>query len=79
MKYPDAITGIAVDREVGPIAGNNDPNAHISVDTYLVLTREKVEATLGGRPWTMLRVDRADRFNAGDGQYALYLLVERVP
>jgi hypothetical protein len=79
MKYPDAISGIAVDREVGPIAGNNDPNAHISVDTYVVLTREKIEATLGGRPWAMLRVDRADRFDGGDGQYALYLLVERLP
>jgi hypothetical protein len=49
------------------------------VDTYLVLTREKIEATLGGRPWAMLRVDRADRFDGGDGQYALYLLVERLP
>lgn len=79
MKYPDAIAGIAVDREVGPIAGDNDPNAHISMDTYVVLTREKIEATLGGRPWAMLRVDRVDRFNGGDGRYALYLLVERVP
>jgi hypothetical protein len=79
MTFPDAIAGIAVDREVGPIAGTNNPKAHISTDTYVVLTREKIEATLGGRPWTTLRVDRADRFIGGDGQYGLYLLVERVP
>jgi hypothetical protein len=38
-----------VDREVGPIAGSNDPNA------------------------------RTDRFKGGEGHYALYLLVERLP
>jgi hypothetical protein len=45
----------------------------------VVLTREKIESTLSGRPWATLRVDRVDRFNGGDGQYALYLLVERLP
>ena len=79
MKYPDPIAGIAVDREVGPIPGVNDPNAHISVDTYLVLTREKIEATLGARSWAMVRVDRIDRFVGGDGVYVLYLLIERLP
>ena len=79
MNFADAIAGIAVDRQVGPIAGTNDPKAHISTDAYVVLTREKIEATLGGRPWTTLRVDRVDRFIGGDGRYALYLLVERLP
>jgi hypothetical protein len=34
---------------------------------------------LGGQSWTVVRADRVDRFRGGNGHYALYLLIERVP
>jgi hypothetical protein len=66
-------------RPVGLLAGVNDPNAYISADAYVVLTREKIESVLGGQSWTVVRADRVDRFRGGNGHYALYLLIERVP
>ncbi len=66
-------------RPVGLLAGINDPNAYISADAYVVLTREKIESALGGQPWKVVRADRIDQFRGGNGHYALYLLVERVP
>ncbi len=66
-------------RPVGLLAGVNDPNAYISADAYVVLTREKIEAALGGQPWKVVRADRVDQFRGGNGHYAVYLLIERVP
>ena len=66
-------------RPVGLLAGINDPNAYISADAYVVLTREKIESALGGQPWKVVRADRVDQFRGGNGHYALYLLIERVP
>jgi hypothetical protein len=66
-------------RPVGLLAGINDPNAYISADAYVVLTREKIESALGGQPWKVVRADRVDQFRGGNGHYALYLLIERLP
>jgi hypothetical protein len=75
----DRAIGYGDPRPVGLLAGTNDPNAYISADAYVVLTREKIESALGGQSWKVVRVDRVDQFRGGNGHYALYLLIERVP
>ena len=75
----DRTIGYGDPRPVGLLAGINDPNAYISADAYVVLTREKIESALGGQPWKVIRADRVDEFRGGNGHYTIYLLIERVP
>ena len=75
----DHAIGYGDPRPVGLLAGVNDPNAYISADAYVVLTREKIESALGGQSWKVIKVDREDHFRGGNGHYEIYLLIERVP
>jgi hypothetical protein len=43
-----------------------------------VLTREKIENALGSNSYTALKVDRIDRFDGGNGNYSLWILIQRL-
>jgi hypothetical protein len=65
------------DRVIG-LVKPKDPAKAIPTDYYVVLTREKIENALGSNSYTALKVDRIDRFDGGNGNYSLWILIQRL-
>jgi hypothetical protein len=65
-----------MDRPIGMLGDPVDPAALI--DYAIILTREKVEEQLAGKPWTILSLHLVDDPGFGGGDYLMFILVERV-